>query len=85
MTPMPPSCAIAIAVRASVTVSIAALSTGMLSRTRRVSQVRDVGVARQDLRRGGNEQDVVERQSFAQLITQHRDSPGHRTCCHAVK
>ena len=36
MTPRPPSCAMAMAVRASVTVSIAALSTGMFSRTRRV-------------------------------------------------
>ena len=50
MTPMPPSCAMAIAVRASVTVSIAALSSGMLSGTRRVSCVRDVGVARQESR-----------------------------------
>ena len=39
MTPMPPSCAMAIAVRDSVTVSIAALMSGMLRRIWRVSCV----------------------------------------------
>ncbi len=37
---MPPSCAITIAISASVTVSIAADSTGMLSAMPRVSRVR---------------------------------------------
>ena len=46
MTPMPPSCAMAMAVRASVTVSIAADSSGMLSRRLRVSRVREVDILR---------------------------------------
>jgi hypothetical protein len=40
MMPMPPSCAMAMASRASVTVSMAALMIGMLSRTSRASGVR---------------------------------------------
>ena len=36
MTPMPPSCAMAMAVRDSVTVSMAELSSGMLRRRLRV-------------------------------------------------
>ena len=39
MTPRPPCCAIAIASRDSVTVSIAALTSGTLRRIRRVSCV----------------------------------------------
>ena len=62
MTPMPPCCAIAIASRDSVTVSIAALTSGTFSRMFRVSCVltstcvgSTVGVPR-------HEQDVVEGQ-----------------------
>ena len=39
MTPMPPSCAMAIAMADSVTVSIAALSSGMFNVTRRDRRV----------------------------------------------
>ena len=39
MTPRPPCCAIAMARRDSVTVSIAALTSGTFSRMRRVSRV----------------------------------------------
>ena len=39
ITPIPPCCAMAIAIGASVTVSIAALTTGMLMLTLRVKRV----------------------------------------------
>ena len=39
ITPMPPACAMAIAMRASVTVSIAELSNGMFRRIDRVTRV----------------------------------------------
>ena len=40
ITPMPPACAMAIAMGASVTVSIAAATSGMFSAISRVSRVR---------------------------------------------
>jgi hypothetical protein len=75
MKPMPPSWAIAIAVRDSVTVSIAALTSGMLSAMRRVSGARR-RCARQDVGRRGNEQDVVEREPFAERMAFHRNASG---------
>ena len=60
MMPMPPSRASAIASRASVTVSIAAETSGMLSSIERVSRVRGRDVVRQHARLGRDEQDVVE-------------------------
>ena len=62
MTPMPPCCAIAMASRDSVTVSIAALAIGTFSRMWRVKAERDVDLARQHRRMPRHEQDVVERQ-----------------------
>ena len=53
ITPMPPCWAMAIARRASVTVSMAAESSGMPSSISRVSRVRDVGLGRQDFGMGG--------------------------------
>ena len=75
MMPMPPSCAMVIASRASVTVSIAADTNGMLSRMPRVRRVDEVDLARQDVRVRGDEQDVVEGECF--LDDSHfRHSPG---------
>ena len=62
MTPMPPCCAIAIARRDSVTVSIAALRSGTLTRMLRVDPRRDVDCARQHLRVPRHQQHVVEGQ-----------------------
>ena len=47
MTPMPPCCAMAMAMAASVTVSIAALTSGMFSRMCRVNAARHVDLCRQ--------------------------------------
>ena len=68
MTPMPPSCAIAIAIADSVTVSIAALSSGMLSVDAPRQPRADVGVARQEVRRARHQQHVVEREAFRHVI-----------------
>ena len=62
MTPMPPCCAIAMARRDSVTVSIAALSSGTLTRMLRVSRDDTSTCAGQHLRVPRHEQHVVERQ-----------------------
>ena len=64
MTPRPPCCAMAMARRLSVTVSIAALRIGTLRRMRRRESRADVDLAGQDLRVPGHEQDVVEREGF---------------------
>ena len=74
-TPSPPSCAMAMASRASVTVSIAAETTGMLSAMLRVRRVLKRDVAGNDLRMRGDEQDVVESQRFAD-DTHRQFSPG---------
>ena len=63
---MPPSCAMAIARRASVTVSMAADSSGKFRRMLRVSCVAEADFAGQDLGMGGDEQDVVEGERFLQ-------------------
>ena len=67
MTPMPPACAMAMAIRASVTVSIAADTSGMLRAISRVKRVRVSAVGGQD--RGGrrHQQHVVEGQRLANL------------------
>ena len=62
MMPMPPSCAMAIARRASVTVSMAADTSGMLSWMLAGEAGLEGDFARQDARVGGKEQDVVEGQ-----------------------
>ena len=72
--PRPPSCAIAIARRASVTVSIAADSSGMLSVMLRVRRVCEADVAGNDEGMRGDEQDVVERQRFPD------DTHNHFSC-----
>ncbi|VFS64052.1 Uncharacterised protein [Kluyvera cryocrescens] len=61
---MPPSCASAIARRASVTVSIAAESIGMFRRIVLVSWGAKVSRVRQNGRMSGNEENVVKRQGF---------------------
>ena len=60
---MPPSWARAIAMSASVTVSIAEDTSGMLSGISRVSWVAGVGLAWQDRGFERLQEDVVERQS----------------------
>ena len=64
--PMPPSWAMAIARRASVTVSIAADTSGRFRRMLRVRRVASAGVARQDLGEGGHQQHIVEGERFAE-------------------
>ena len=60
MTPMPPACAMAMASRASVTVSMAAERIGMLSSMSPAMRVRDIGLAGHDLGMAGLQQHVVE-------------------------
>ena len=62
--PMPPSWAMAIARRASVTVSIAADSSGMFSVIDAGEAGGEADVAGKDDGVGGNEQDVVEGERF---------------------
>ena len=76
MTPMPPSCAMAIAMRASVTVSIAALSSGMLSATRRESRVATSASRGRKFDDARHQQDVVERVAFRHVIGEHTTSVG---------
>ena len=61
---MPPSWAMVIARRASVTVSMAAETTGILSRIWRVSWLDKRDFARQHIRVGRHQQDVVEGECF---------------------
>ena len=65
MTPMPPFCAMAMAMGASVTVSIAAEISGMFRVISRVSRVRvSVTLVGQSLGIGRHDEDVVEGQGF---------------------
>ena len=64
---MPPACAIAIAMRDSVTVSIAALTSGMLSAIVAVSRVRVSAVAGSTSEAPGHQQHVVEGERLAQV------------------
>ena len=66
MTPMPPCCAIAMASRLSVTVSIAALRIGTLRRMRRVSRDATSTWLGRTCECRGTSSDVVERQRFGQ-------------------
>ena len=64
MTPMPPSRASAIAMRASVTVSMAAETIGISSAIVRVRRVVVDTSPGKTVGLGGNEQDVVEGETF---------------------
>ena len=64
MMPRPPSCAMAMARRASVTVSIAAETQRNIERDRARKAGLQGNVARNDEGMGGNQQDVVEGQRF---------------------
>ena len=72
MTPMPPACAMAIAMRASVTVSIAEAMIGMLSAIVAGEPGADVDVGRQHFGVAGPQQHVVEGQAFDELIGEMR-------------
>lgn len=61
----------AIAERASVTESIAALRSGRFRVSLRVKRVRMSTLGRQDRAVGRYEQDVVERETLAQLVFEH--------------
>ena len=61
----------AIAMRDSVTVSIAAEASGMFSWMLRESWVATIGVARHDLALGRDQEDVVEGQAFFELTRVH--------------
>ena len=65
MTPMPPAWAMAMASRASVTVSIAAEMIGRLRLIERVSRVRMSASAGKHRRVAGREQHVVEGERLA--------------------
>ena len=65
MTPMPPACAMAIASRASVTVSMAAEMIGRLRLIDARQPGGDVGLRRQHLGMAGLQQNVVESERFA--------------------
>ena len=69
--PMPPSRAMAMAARASVTESIAALRSGMFMVSFRVSRVRTSTSAGRYFAVGRQEEDVVERQALSQLVVEH--------------
>jgi hypothetical protein len=64
MMPMPPSCAIAMARRASVTVSIAADSSGNIQADVAGQTSLEGRVGRQDIRVSRDEQHVIERECF---------------------
>ena len=80
MMPMPPSCAMAIARRASVTVSMAADDQRDVQLELAGEAGLQANVARQDARVGGKEEDVVEGQRLLNhphsvLMTQKRSIP----------
>ena len=70
MTPRPPAWAMAMAMRASVTVSMAEAMIGRLRRIERVSRVGDLDSRGQDLGAARPQQHVVEGQAFDDLIEQ---------------
>ncbi len=78
MTPMPPSWAMAMAVRASVTVSMAALTRGMCRRRLRVSWAPTSTSRGSDVALGRQEQDVVEGESKRHVGVDHFSSPMRR-------
>ncbi len=71
MTPMPPCCAMAMARRLSVTVSIAAEQSGMRKVYAARELRRGVGLGGQHLGARGHEQHVVEGQPFLQVVRYH--------------
>ena len=74
MTPMPPSCAIAIAVARLGDRVHRGAEQRDVERMRARQLRRDVGVAREDLGRGRDQQDVVEGEPLSQVIERHRPS-----------
>ena len=68
MTPMPPACAMAIAMLASVTVSMAEATIGILSDDVARDARADIDVRRQDIGQAGLQQHVVEGVSFARNV-----------------
>ena len=68
---MPPICAIAIAVRDSVTVSIGLETSGMRRRILGVSMRRDVAAGGQQVGSLRQQQHVIESESFAKLRMGH--------------
>ena len=77
MTPMPPAWAMAIAIRPSVTVSMAAESSGMLQAHLAGEPRAGVGGRGQHLGGAGHEEHVVEREGFAKVHRRDSD-PGDR-------
>ncbi len=71
MMPRPPACAMAIASRASVTVSIAAEMIGIERRIDFVSRVAVAPLRGQHRRCAGLHQHVVERQIFGDVARRH--------------
>ena len=71
---MPPSTAMAIAIPSSVTVSMAALTTGVFRVMCREKRLADARVTRQDLGVLRNQQDIVESQA-QQRLAQARAPP----------
>ena len=76
MMPMPPSCAMVMARRASVTVSMAAESSGTFRRMRRVSWVQRSTSRGENFRVGRDQQDVVEGESFFEYSHAQLYAPG---------
>ena len=76
----------AIAMRASVTVSIAEAMIGMLSGMARVNFDRDVRLRRQNVGQTGFQQHVIKRESFANTIIRlsdcHRQLRSAAPCRH---
>ena len=68
MTPMPPACAMAMASRASVTVSIAEEMIGRLRRIVRVSRVAILAALGMTALWPGPQQDVVEREPLGKAV-----------------
>ena len=62
MTPMPPDCAMAMASRASVTVSMAEESIGICSQIERVTRELHIDLVRQHIGGGRPDQHVIEGQ-----------------------
>ena len=62
------------AIRDSVTVSMAALTSGNVERDVAAQSGRDIGVGRNDGRFGREDENVVEGQAFLDLFVQHRSS-----------
>ena len=73
--PIPPICAIAIAVRDSVTVSIGLDTSGMRSRILGVSASRDVAIRRQQVGRLRQQENVIEGKCFAEFLMRHKNNP----------